>query len=364
MKYKDRKDAKSKYKQALLATVATMSLGVSVSGGTTSAFADEKKTEVQPQSSIQEKNVASQERGIQGYLFKDGVKTPVYKSAGTYYDSRQSDAAYPKLGSNPKDPIPKEGSIHSETGNIGSTLYFSHIYVPALPLPGSDIRATVSYENAYLEKKADGSVEVGIYDPKTLVRVRTNVTHPSYKFDQKALKAYFEGTTVKRDTSYQLKSNKVLPRSASYKYTEGIKSGLTKEHALGGALTIGAKMGAKASGGVPGVGSAEFSFELSTQLSLNYNHKITVTDEKTSTEEISFPGVNNTTYKYDEYAVALYQLQSTYTVQPGPALKKALEDKTWKNLPGIHGKTALAQTAFSYSDSTTYLAVTPGAASK
>ena len=45
MKYKDRKDAKSKYKQALLATVATMSLGVNTFGGTASVFAAENATE-------------------------------------------------------------------------------------------------------------------------------------------------------------------------------------------------------------------------------------------------------------------------------------------------------------------------------
>jgi len=44
MKYKDRKDAKRKYKQALLATVATMSLGVSALGSSISVFADESPT--------------------------------------------------------------------------------------------------------------------------------------------------------------------------------------------------------------------------------------------------------------------------------------------------------------------------------
>ncbi|RBP25772.1 MULTISPECIES: insecticidal delta-endotoxin Cry8Ea1 family protein [Bacillus] len=41
MKYKDRKDAKRKYKQAILTTVATMTLGVSTLGPTASAFAAE-----------------------------------------------------------------------------------------------------------------------------------------------------------------------------------------------------------------------------------------------------------------------------------------------------------------------------------
>lgn len=42
MKYKNRKDAKRKYKQAFLATVATMTLGVSTFGNNTSAFAAEE----------------------------------------------------------------------------------------------------------------------------------------------------------------------------------------------------------------------------------------------------------------------------------------------------------------------------------
>ncbi|HHQ2899380.1 TPA: insecticidal delta-endotoxin Cry8Ea1 family protein [Bacillus cereus] len=45
MKYKNRKDAKRKYKQALLATVATISLGMSTFGGTASVFAAENATE-------------------------------------------------------------------------------------------------------------------------------------------------------------------------------------------------------------------------------------------------------------------------------------------------------------------------------
>ncbi|MBW3496815.1 insecticidal delta-endotoxin Cry8Ea1 family protein [Bacillus sp. FDAARGOS_1420] len=47
MKYKDRKHAKRKYKQAFLATVATMTLGVSTLGSTSSAFAAENTANIQ-----------------------------------------------------------------------------------------------------------------------------------------------------------------------------------------------------------------------------------------------------------------------------------------------------------------------------
>ncbi|WP_144489824.1 insecticidal delta-endotoxin Cry8Ea1 family protein [Bacillus thuringiensis] len=68
MKYKDRKHAKHKYKQALLATVATMTFGVSTLGSTDSAFAEEK-----------DKNATQQQNTVQ------------QKDAGTYYEGEQKE---------------------------------------------------------------------------------------------------------------------------------------------------------------------------------------------------------------------------------------------------------------------------------
>ncbi|MEK4418529.1 hypothetical protein [Bacillus sp. FSL K6-0268] len=51
-------------------------------------------------------------------------------------------------------------------------------------------------------------------------------------------------------------------------------------------------------------------------------------------------------YPLKEYRGAVYQLSSTYTVNPGPALEKA--------------PVSLAQTKFVYDTSTLYLTVTPG----
>ncbi|WP_144489652.1 insecticidal delta-endotoxin Cry8Ea1 family protein [Bacillus thuringiensis] len=60
MKYKDRKHAKRKYKQALLATVTTMTLGVSTLGSTASAFTEEKdKSATQQQNTGQQKNAGT-----------------------------------------------------------------------------------------------------------------------------------------------------------------------------------------------------------------------------------------------------------------------------------------------------------------
>ncbi|MGK8429217.1 hypothetical protein OF864_14375 [Bacillus cereus] len=364
MKYKDRKDAKRKYKQALLVTVTTMTLGVSTLGGSTSAFAEENTAP--SQSSAQGNSVAPKGRVIQGYLFKDGIQTPVYTMGGKIQksSSTEEDTAFPQLGSNPYDPIPKEGSVHSETGSIGSTLYFSSLPIPRGVING--VRTLSWDQNVYLEKNTDGFIEVGNYDPKTLIRTPKTET-----FDQETLKGFFEDTTVKRDTSYQLvpTTDTVQPRTSTWKFSKAVKSGFSKEDAINAGLTVGAKMGAKASGGVPGIASAEFSMEVSTQVSTSFNHKWVATTEETTTIERTLPAITNTTYKYDYYALALYQLHSTFTVKPGKKLQAFL-DENKDNFTRIDAKgtkipyAALAQTAFSYADSTTYLAVTPGAASQ
>lgn len=57
MKYKDRKGAKCKYKQALLATVATMTLGVSTLGSTATAFAAEHPVQELPSTFLNDLNL-------------------------------------------------------------------------------------------------------------------------------------------------------------------------------------------------------------------------------------------------------------------------------------------------------------------
>ncbi|WP_144489455.1 insecticidal delta-endotoxin Cry8Ea1 family protein [Bacillus thuringiensis] len=92
MKYNDRKDAKRKYKQALLATVTTMTLGVSTLGSTASTFAEEKKTEVQPQQA-----------------------TPNSNSLGAGGGSYESDALKALTDKINMDYLKKAGSVAADT---------------------------------------------------------------------------------------------------------------------------------------------------------------------------------------------------------------------------------------------------------
>ncbi|PGA87433.1 hypothetical protein COL93_29425 [Bacillus toyonensis] len=101
-----------------------------------------------------------------------------------------------------------------------------------------------------------------------------------------------------------------------------------------------------------GVLPAEATQEFSAQLTVSYNHTITVSSQVTNTQTLKNPKASDT-YKYDKYVGAVYQLKSSYTIVPGPELKQAI----------ANGDVVLAQNAFQYDDSTLYLAVTPGAGS-
>ncbi|WP_180255233.1 hypothetical protein [Bacillus toyonensis] len=294
-------------------------------------------------SSVQANSIASQGNVIQGYLFKNGVKTPVYKKSGISNKSMQLDATpYPELSSNPNDPILEKGSSITESGNIGSILYFSRA-----PFTIND-----QNQNLYLEKSADNKkVTAGKYDPSTLQKT------PEFSFSAESFSpenyqdfmSFFDGTTVKRETAFHKLGSGVVPKTGAYTFSQAVTSGLSTADAIGGSLTLGYKISIKAGGGVI---PAETTNEFSSQLTASYNHTITVSNQVTNTQTLSNPKAPDT-YQYDKYVGAVYQLCSKYTVLPGSALSKEISA----------GKAILAQTAFSYDDSTLYLAVTPGAGS-
>ncbi|OPA11691.1 hypothetical protein [Bacillus cereus] len=303
-------------------------------------------TNVKEDAGVQNHLEISQNQVIQGYIMKNGIKTPIYKGG-----SQLEEAPYPELSSNPNDPVPEKGYISSENSVTGSTLYFSKIMFPT----GLNIGITgIQEENMYVEKKADDAIEYGTYNPQTLVRMPANsllASEPNAVLQHiyEQLKTLFDGTTVKRETAFEKIGSGVVPKNGTYTFSQAVTSGLSTSDALGGSLTMGMKMTFKEGGGVLPIEAAQ---EFSSQLTASYNHTITVTSQKTNTQTLSTPKASEA-YQYDKYVGAVYQLSSTYTVEPGPGLSTLLADHN----------TVLAQNVFKYDDSTLYLAVTPGAGS-
>ncbi|AUB67143.1 hypothetical protein CSW12_30295 (plasmid) [Bacillus cereus] len=291
--------------------------------------------------------------GIQGYLFKNGVKTPVYNNP--LYKNRAAsdndDAPYPVLSSNPNDPAPQKGTIKTETSAANSILYFAKF------------QPDFTY-GTYAEQTADGHVQLGKYDLDTLERTPDNTVGcilsngrvisdlEARTMDKDKLqslidaqyKPYFDGTTIKRETFYDRQGTAIVPTTGKYVFSQAITSGLTTADAYGGALTFGYKLKITAGGGIL---PAEAEHEFSTQLTASYNHTITVTKQVTNTQTLSNDTVA-ASYPLQQYRGAVYQLKSTYTVNPSSALKNAPYPLK------------LAQDIFDYSDSALYLTVTPG----
>ncbi|MEK4418479.1 hypothetical protein [Bacillus sp. FSL K6-0268] len=315
-----------------------------------SSFAAENTTGTPQQSSDQQSNTPLQERVIQGYLFKDGVKTPVYTSG----IKNRSEAPYPILPSNPNDPIPEKGSIHSESGDAGPMLYFSSMNLEYSilfmngrpPSQGFPDPLAAAY-NISIEKLTNGSLEFSYYDPETLERkpfATINSQHPKYALYNNA----FTGNKVKRDTSFQKVGSGLTPRNGTYTFSDGLTYGLSKTDAGSVALEIGYKMTIKAGGGIL---PAETTHEISSKLTGTYSHSINVTEQHTQTQTLS-SGTTPTpaSYPYDYFWGVTYQLKSDYTVVPGDGLNTLTQQRT----------ATLAKKMFTYNDNDFYLAVTPG----
>lgn len=319
-----------------------------------SSFAAEQNKETTFSQSME------QTQGIKGYLIKDGVKTPVYNNPlNKNRATDASDVPYPELSSNPTDPAPDQGKIKTEMAQASSIIYFDKA-APELDCA------------SYAEKKADGHIQLGTYDPETLERTPNNLHHDTVVLDKNGnrmgsmqrrmmqneddnngthqlqdlidaqYKPYWDGTTLVRETSYNKLGTAVVPTTGKYVFSQAVTSGLTTSDAIGGALTLGYKLKIKAGGGIL---PAEAEHEFSTQLTASYNHTTTVTRQVTNTQTLSNEKVADS-YPLSQYRGAVYQLSSTYTVNPGPALKNA-------PMP-------LAQKQFIYDDSALYLTVTPG----
>ncbi|MGR5864713.1 hypothetical protein ACT7DZ_14685 [Bacillus cereus] len=82
---------------------------------------------------------------------------------------------------------------------------------------------------------------------------------------------------------------------------------------FGMAATIGWKIGLKA--GIPGI--VDVSTELSGSLTASYQHTVTVTKQVSELVGFSIGRVDNPDYPYNDYATAVYQIQSDYTMEPG-----------------------------------------------
>ncbi|AZR80449.1 hypothetical protein [Bacillus thuringiensis] len=346
---------KSYKKLAVIIPVAALSTSVLFSPVMT--FAAEKP----------ENKVIQKTNNIQGYLIKNGVKTPVYQQHAMPKGANSSQIGpvspeFPILPENPLEGIPQSGKSVTELGDIGDIVYFDKNmesddeYDGSKPghLPNGKVG------KKYLQKTSAGVIS-GFYDPETFeLYPFSNLTalvkmfpdspewNPVKEVYQKFIDI-FDGTTkLKRETQYSLIDSSLVDSTATYKFNQSVKHGVSTGNIFGFAATVGIKINLKA-GLIPTV--LELSSELSESLTTTYQHSIIVTDETTNTQEFSVGKVDNPSYKYNKYAGAAYQLNSTYSVVPGNGLKK---------LQAANPDYKLANSVYNYKDNQLYFTVTPG----
>ncbi|MBG0969235.1 hypothetical protein [Bacillus sp. SRB3LM] len=278
--------------------------------------------------SYQSKKRVSSENPFQGYLVKNGGKTLLPEEQNNVA-MNQEQIPVPQLSANPYDPIPKQGTTVNEFGNIGDVLYFN--------------------DGTYMEKSEHGLIIIGKYSQTNTYRMLDLGKTISFtaKCNQdpefaKQVQSFWTETKVKRATKFKRVVYSTQPVTTLYTFNQAVQSGLSIENALHFAFTMGWKTDMKAllDGAIA---------TLSELLTATYHHPITVTEEVSHTQNIPI-GVDNSSYGYTEYTAAVYQIHSVYTVEPGAALQKYLQDN----------HLALQQTQFEYLNSSILIIQTPG----
>ncbi|MED3542440.1 hypothetical protein ABEX53_18905 [Bacillus toyonensis] len=290
-------------------------------------FADETKENI----------VVPQSNSIKGYLYKNGIRTPIFESSKA---KSIGAVEFPELPSNPLVGVPKEGKAVENLGSMGNILYFEGDVPGGI---GSIISGkTLKY---YLQKREDGNISIGGYDPDTLALYPLLHSLHGIKPD----KAFDNNTKLKRETKYELITSDIMDNVVAYSFDKSITHGVSTTGTVGLASTIGAKVSTEVGGGIiPG----KVSTELSASLTTSFSFGITITDQETIARHFSVEKVNNPSYQYNKYAVAAYQLKSTYSPIMGAGLEQFIKEN-----PQFKG---LSNKIYKYNEEQMYFGVTPG----
>ncbi|MED3330313.1 hypothetical protein P4409_25195 [Bacillus thuringiensis] len=337
------------YKKLAIIVPLTSLLSLGILAPTISFAAETKTNDVTPQAN-----------SIQGYLIKDGVKTPIYQNKNSkplklnLDQSGSASPEFPTLPPNPDTGVPLTGTSITESGPIGNTIYFEGNMLPDEYIGDGQKKGVLpngKIGKHYVQKRSDGQIVVGFYDPDTLELYPAEFSGWSLAEQlQPDISKVFDNTTkIKRETQYELINKTTQDRSATGSITLSSTAGITTTDAFGFALAMGWKVGVE--GGLGDV--AKISAEFSLNLSASYNHSIAIIKSETLSTTTSVGPVNNSNYAYNKYTIAAYQLKSTYTVIPGAGLQKFIDNHK-QYLKG------LASNVYKYNDKEVYVGVTPG----
>ncbi|MEK4418458.1 hypothetical protein [Bacillus sp. FSL K6-0268] len=363
------------YKKLAVVIPLTSMLSMSAIAPVTSFAAETQKADIS----------SSQEGLIQGYQMENGKITPVYKNKLTKFDTDGDiDPGLPLLPENPYNPIPDHGTAYVESTDIGDTVYFQPFdnttnggllgaRIKSLALIDGKKYPTIGY---FIQKQANGQIRDGYYNPADLSLIADSNHLADYGYTPSVIDAIqkdlnqtysviWDGTSkLKRETNYQLlpDASGLQNDAAAFGYNQTLTSGVSTTNMFGIATTVGWKIGLSA--GIPGV--VNVTSEISGSLTASFQHTVNVTKQTSSQVKFDISRVDNPDYKYNDYAAAVYKIQSDYTLLPGKGLSSIIGSKDPDlNPDGMTPRlAALANTNYAYEGSKYYFTVTPGSHKK
>ncbi|EOP79326.1 hypothetical protein IGM_06305 [Bacillus cereus HuB4-4] len=248
-------------------------------------------------------------------MYKDGIQTPVFESSKA---KSIGAVEFPELSSNPLAGVPKEGEAISNLGSMGNIIYFEGtVNIGGGTLPNGKL------PKYYLEKRSDGKIGMGYYDPDTLELYPVPQSIVDVMYGDRLYKAFDKNTKLKRETKYELIASDIMDNTVAYNFNKSVTHGVSTTGTVGLASTIGVKVSAEVGGGII---LGKVASELSASLTASFAFGITITDQETITRNFSVEKVNNPLYQYNKYAVGAYQLRSTYSPIMGAGLEQFIKE--------------------------------------
>ncbi|MGE6964179.1 hypothetical protein ACQKIW_30965 [Bacillus thuringiensis] len=260
-------------------------------------------------------------------------------SLQVYYgeEAQQNDASWPQVPSDPSLPWPSSGSTIltspvNEQNFINIPLVASRIILLSdwdnvKSMIKNLIIKTFGLQNPIYLYNSDASLVdtsnplfgYNLSYPSTnpqLIAKGTVLGYIGLETNNPANAKYLPGSSLERQTFYQLLSSDTVDRRIAYHWEHEVSSGVTEtfQHTFG--TTVGFEI-SFTEGGFPLPAKAEQKITASLSYTFGYSNAVTSGEITKQTFDFRVPGPN---YQYQVYKCGVYQLNSKYKFKPGAPL--------------------------------------------
>lgn len=228
------------------------------------------------------------------------------KAPMTAEQVEQSSIPFPQAPVGPYQEFPYEAYSSTQYGDL-----IDYVYVDLYAKKSQTMSTKQLKDTPFLVVLPDGTRVNTVKDDYNVNFTPGKLAY-TIGLSKETFKEIVSDTKLKKEIYWKLIDSNIVDKNSGYHWSKSVTSGLSKSNTLGFSLTVGFEAG---------FGD---SVSFSTELTTSFESNTTITDEASTTKTFDFNPKPD--YAYDQYRTALYQQVAKYSVQPGAALEKFIND--------------------------------------